>query len=222
MSHFYNRPYKVPVWIVLNNLGPKRTDSIISQVIAEGGFEQPWPANSFVNTLNKMNVNGWKHVLGQKKPFILDVNFVPVAVTKHLQEMFGASVYLTGTHARPYQQALNRKVEKDEDYARIFNDVMALEQDVELSRIFGLANPKSRVYISEGPVKKELLDRIADQVITVGTGDTDTVNVEKKNTKAIKAAIDAELVKRGIIEAEDIVAASDATDDDVVEESVAE
>lgn len=196
MAQFYDRPYRVPVWIVIEPIGPRRAKNLINGIVALGAHYIKWPAQSFLSTVEYLGKNGWNHVVGQAKPFRLDPQFLAVAMNKHVQTVFGPNVTMTGMLERPYHQALDRTIKDNGDYASLFEQALLLERDVSLSQIFGLASPKSKVYISEGPVNEQLISRLCDNLITVGESDSCTVNIKDKKPEEAKELIDKAIESR--------------------------
>lgn len=184
MADFYDRVHRVPVWVVID-LGSKKSAELTEQLVEnDGAFFQPWPARSLIDTVKELGRKGWNHVVSQKYPFTVDVNFVAVAVTRHLKNVFGENAILPGTHDKPYQQALNRRILTVADWERLCNDVLLLEQDVSLSQVFGMASPKAQVYISDRSANLQLVQKLAGKVLTVR--DTDgTINAKGLKTEEI-------------------------------------
>lgn len=193
MTAIYDRPFRVPVWLIID-LAPKKANELIERLVEEdGAYYQAWPARSFIDTLKELGRKGWSHMVDQKKPFTLDTHFLAVAVARHVKNVFGETTMLSGTHERPYQH-LNRRIEKDSDFERLFNDVLANEQDVALSQIFGLAKPQAQVYVTDGNVNRFLVNRLAGKTLTVSETDGN-VNVKGKKLEEAYDLICKELEK---------------------------
>jgi DNA integrity scanning protein DisA with diadenylate cyclase activity len=167
MASYYNQGVKVPVWIV-TDLPENEATALEDALHQDGAVVMEWPSHSFMTTVHEMGKQGWRHVTGKEKPFTVDVNFVSVAAAKHVKTLFGPQAMMTGSHARPYQQALNRKIETEDDYRRIFDEVLALEGETELSNIFQMASRRSAVYISRAPVPSAVVSKLCQNVLTVG------------------------------------------------------
>ncbi len=192
MATIYDRAYKVPAWVVID-LPAKKVEAVIEALVEEHGcHEQYWPANSFVDTVKELGRNGWPHIVNQAKPFVVDISFLGVAVSRHLKNFFGENTILPGSPERPWQHVLNRKVEADADYARIFNDVLRNERPVVLSQVFDVGKPKSKVYVTGPQCDRDLVAKLSDRMITVADSDA-TLNVKGKKVEEIVAAIVQEL-----------------------------
>ena len=92
-----------------------------------------------------------------------------------------------------YSHALNRKVEKPEDFVRLFEDALSMEDPLTLSRMFDLANPKSKLYITRGG-NAEVISKISDFVLTVGDKNS-MISVGKKPVEKVLEEIEAALPK---------------------------
>ena len=178
MATLYDRIYRVPVWVVLD-LPKKTSATIIEKLIEDGVFHQEWPSKTFLTTVKEMGTKGWSHITSQKKPFNLDTNFLSVAASKHVKEVFGENTLLSGHGEKPYQQ-LPRRIETDADYITVFNAVLANEGDIALSQVFGLATPKAKVYVTEGNSNRQTITRIASKTLTVSETDGNIVVKGKK------------------------------------------
>ena len=167
MAAYYNQGVKVPVWIV-TDLPQEDAQALEAALHQDGAIVLEWPSQSFMTTVHEMGKQGWRHVTNKEKPFTVDVNFVSVAAAKHVKSTFGPQAMMTGSHSRPYQQALNRKIETEDDFRRIFDEVLALEGETELSNIFQMSARRSAVYISRAPVPSAVVSKLCQNVLTVG------------------------------------------------------
>lgn len=192
MSVIYDRTFRVPVWVVLD-LPKKTNQALVERLCEDGVYHQQWPARTFINTVKDLGNKGWKHVVDQPKPFNLDVNFLAFATATHIRNTFGENVLMAGNSEVPFQH-LNRRIQQDSDYETVFNTVLANERDVSLSQIFGLAELKTKVYVTESPVNKHLIGRLAGKTLTVSETDG-TIIVKGKKPDEIYDIIVKEIEK---------------------------
>ncbi|CAB5220842.1 hypothetical protein UFOVP244_44 [uncultured Caudovirales phage] len=194
MSYYYDRVHRVPVWVVVD-LPEKEAGILIDQLLDERlAHYQVWPSKSFVDTIHELGRKGWSHLTGQPKPFNIDPGFLGVAAARHVKNVFGENAVLPGTQEQTYAQGVNRRIEKDRDYEALFNDVLALEQDVSLSHLFGLATPKSSVYVSDATTRKDIVNRITNNTLTVSKNDG-TISLKGKKIEEVYAQLKAEIAK---------------------------
>lgn len=191
MSAYYNQGIKTPVWIV-TDLPADVAAELETALSADGAKVFEWPAQSFMTTVHEMAKQGWKHVVNREKPFAVDVNFVSVAAARHIKNTFGPSAMLTGSHARPYQQSLNRQIETEDDYRRLFDEVLSLEGETELSNIFQMAARRAMVYVSRSPVPAAVVNKLARNVLTVGDQNC-TVSTKGLTTEELIEAVKNEV-----------------------------
>jgi hypothetical protein len=180
----YNTMYTVPVWIVLSLDQAKEDEAaqylaIREALVGADAYEQPWPSASFKDTVKKLGGRGWRHAV-KELPYIIDSHFLPVAVADHVKSFFDDSKSL-GQASRPWHQAIDRKISTEADYARIFNQVLAVEDPLSLSKLFDVGDKcygdRTRYYVffSDSTAPKNVLRAIAANVIVVGPGsDVDT------------------------------------------------
>ncbi|MGH2638632.1 MAG: hypothetical protein ACRDF4_05040 [Rhabdochlamydiaceae bacterium] len=188
MGNYYDQGIKAPVWIV-TAVNDSQTEALERAVHENGGAVLEWPAQSFMTTVFEMGKRGWKHVVDQKKPFTVDVNFVTCAVAKHIKKIFGPSAMLTGSQMRPYQHALGRRIETEDDYRRIFDEVLSLEAETELSNIFQMASRRSVLYISRSPVPTNVIQKLARNILTVGEENSTVSSKDMTNDELIETVL---------------------------------
>ena len=204
MSMIYNRAFKVPSWVVINL--PKDDSKLIVDAFTElGALNVKWPASEFPVTVQEMAKRGWFSEVNQSRPFFISVDFLNVAVTQHLKK-FGENKTLSGTPDVPSSQ-LNRKINDDVDYVRLFNDIMDSETDVSLSHIFSIGEichatgyEQVKTFVSAGPVATKALQKVSDRVITIGYegSDLDLTGVEASLRG--KAAVEFVAAQLGYVE----------------------
>jgi len=180
MSMIYNTAYRVSSWVVVNL--PKDSAKIITAAFsALGAHEIKWLSNSFINTIQGLSKRGWASEVSKERPFIVNQDFMNVAITAHLKN-YGENKTMSGTPDKPWS-AINRNITCDEDYARIFDEVMAGEPDITLSHIFSIGElchrngeEQVKTFVTIGPVAKKALQKVSDRVITIG-GASDDVDL---------------------------------------------
>lgn len=176
----YNQAYKVPVWVVIKAETNTESERIALDFVAADARHVVWPASTFPVTVNELGKRGWAHEVNQPFPLFMSVNFLMFAISKHLDANLGSTKRLSGNATQSYS-TLDRKIERDNDYARLFNDVIGLENDISLSYLFDIAKicyenrEKTRVFVTTGDVPIKLLQKISDRVITIGDAGSDVV-----------------------------------------------
>jgi hypothetical protein len=192
----YNRVYSVPVWISANLSGDDAVKFGDAFDAAEA-LVVPWPSDSYPLTVAELGGRGWGHEVNKPMPFFVSLNFLHFAITKHLTKALGLTASLSGQPTAPYS-VLDRKVQSGDDHARLFNDVLSLETDVALSRLFSIGDlchmegkKQFRVFVSTGKnIPTKLLQRIAGRVITVGGAGSDIVAEGRPIDEVIQDTID--------------------------------
>lgn len=186
MSIIYNRVYRVPVWVIVN-LPADQAKEIVKAFDEHGALSVKWPDREFLNTVAGMGSQGWREEVTKERPFFVSVDFMKVAVKKHLT-VFGANKSLSGTPDSSWSR-MNRKIETDEDYVRLFNDIMSAEPDVLLSHLFSIGElchqagrEQVKTFITVGPAPLKVLQKVSDNVITVGDSTCD-INVTGEEVK---------------------------------------
>lgn len=174
MAMAYHRVFKVPAWVILDKMTKSRRAAVIEWMAGAEARVQDWPANTYPKALYEYRNKGYAHALPAKGPFVLETQLLIRSAAEHVKATLGPTSYLGGSVSQPTNR-IDRKVEKDEDLVTIFNDLLSLEDPISLSQIFQIAEKchrddikVSRVWVTNGPVPKNLLTRIADRVITIG------------------------------------------------------
>jgi hypothetical protein len=175
MAMSYHKVFKVPTWVILNQMTKGRSKAVAEWFAEAGALNQPWPGNSFPDAVFAYRGKGYAHALPEKQRFILPVDLLLRAASEHVKTVLGPTSYLAGSVGLPPGQ-LNRVVEKPEDLVNIFNDLISLEDPIALSQVFQVAERCYReeapklypCWVTAGPAPKSLLTRISGRVITVG------------------------------------------------------
>jgi len=179
MSVTYTQVFKVPVWVILNN-GRLTNTEMRDFFIEADAKEVAWGAETFPLTVDAMSRKGWHHIVNQKMPYVTDLNFLQVAINSHIQYTYGTTKYLSGAQILTIKN-LNKKIETGDDYVRLYNDVMAIEPDINMSKLFDIAenckyNKKTyKVFFSCGNIPKNILQKVSNSVITIGGEGSDIV-----------------------------------------------
>lgn len=190
----YNQTYKVPVWVVVNTGNHADSEKIAKEFTAADARPVVWPAATFPITVSELGRKGWAHEVNQAFPLFMSVNFLMFAISKHLDANFGSTKRLSGNATQSYS-TLNRKIECGDDYVRLFNDVLGLENDISLSYLFDIAKvcvenrEKTRVFVTVGNVPIKLLQKVSDRVITVGDAGSDVVATGRDASEVATDAI---------------------------------
>lgn len=181
MPSIYNQVYQAPLWVSINLAGERgqnpTLDAMVNYLVVNGATAQPWPSATFKDTIKKLTTRGWAHAV-KPFPYVLDQNFVMVAAAEHLKETCGPNKSLNLGTNKPWHHLVDRRVESPEDYARVFDHILSLQDAITLSHVFDLGdrchnnNVKSYVLFTVGNPPINLLRTIAQTVIVVGeTGD---------------------------------------------------
>lgn len=183
MAMAYHRVFKVPTWIVINDMTKARAKAVMAWLKEAEAYPVEWPAKTFPKALLEYRNKGYAHALPEY-PFVLETTLLIRAAAEHLKNVIGPTSYLAGSVNMPTNR-LNRRAENDTDLVTIFNDLLSLEDPIALSQIFQVQERCFRedtkrhfAWVSTGPgVPKNLLTRIADRVITIGDDPTNDLCV---------------------------------------------
>lgn len=176
MSMIYNKVYRVPAWLVIS--GNKSVSKVVITAFKElGAHEVKWLASTFPATVSVLATQGWRHEVNKPMPFFVNPDFLNYALSQHIKG-FGFNKSLTGQSANA-MSAINRQVTSVNDYVRIFNDLIINESDIALSHLLSIGelchgeHDKIKVFVSADGVPKNILQRLADRVITIGGAGSD-------------------------------------------------
>jgi hypothetical protein len=190
MSELYEKVYKAKVWISIDT--NKMSGSIIDAFVQMGAYNQIWPTETLQRTLDKMAKEGYYVPLKSTVfPRWATEELCESILFKHMSEIAGEAVFTLPMES--YSSKLNRKVEKPEDFFRIFEDCLGMEDPLTLSRMFDLAKPKSLLYITHHG-NSDVLAKIAENFLTVGDKSS-MISVGKKPITEIVAEIEEALPK---------------------------
>jgi hypothetical protein len=185
MPMIYYKTFIVPMWVVVSDNTKYRT--IMRYFDQKHARLQEWPSLGFKETLLSFGKKGWSHVIPEhsgdepRPSFIVNPQLLMMAITEHIQKRFGPN---TIVHFSYPTHRLNRQIESDADYDRIFNEILSLQSPTALSQMFQVAErchqenaPRDLLWVTPAPCETKLLTRIANHVITIGEGQDYTINV---------------------------------------------
>lgn len=174
MSHIYNQTFRVPIWVVVNTKSQGHRSAVAEYLSENGALEQPWPADTYVNTVKELTKKGWAHAIGPT-PFVLDPGFIMVSVASHVNSTLGANKMVNfASSTSPWHHMISRSINSDADYTRIFNEIMCLQDTITLSHMFSVAErchsdgKKTYVFYTVGEPVTKVLHSFSNNVIVVG------------------------------------------------------
>ena len=189
MSFVYGKPYKVPVWISIDGKLGQKGQQIIDLLKPYEPYIVAWPADTFHLTIKALASQGWHHETRRQRPFAANKDFIMVAVTKHLK-----GKHLSGSPTQAYH-TLNRNIEVDGDYNRLFNQILDIEPSISLCQVFDIGalchndGKQKKVFLTFGAPPTNILQRLADRVITVGEEGAEVVTSERTPEDVTKEVV---------------------------------
>ena len=192
MSIIYNKVYKVPAWVVVS--GPKDTAKLVSKAFTVlGAAEIKWIADTFPMTVVSLATRGWSHEVNKQMPFFMNPDFLNVAASAHVKQ-YGLNKNLTGISANSMSN-IDRKITSGDDYVRIFNDVLCNESTMALSHLFSIAEQcygereNIKVFVTAGQIPQNILQRLAERVITIGGTGSDIQFPETVDEESLEVIV---------------------------------
>jgi hypothetical protein len=170
---YYNKLFKVKVWVVLEDLSKKLNSELIDFFKKAEAHIVSWPAPYFVDTIKLLRSRGWEHEFeseGSGK-LVLSPQFLNYAFTYHLKTI-NPHTLITNDVERPVN-TINREVVSEKDYERMFNEMMEIFSPISLSMTFNIGqlchgNDKQvKVFVSEGEIPDLSIRKLADNVIRI-------------------------------------------------------
>ncbi|MEM4380504.1 MAG: hypothetical protein QXL01_07485, partial [Thermoplasmatales archaeon] len=173
MSQFYDRNYRVKVWVILDGLTKKKTKMLLDWFKEAEAHIVQWPAKTFKDTLEELKSRGWTHIFEKDSAgkIILPSQFLNIAFLEHLRKTNPVTM-MSNIVTKPVHY-LNREVLNDNDYERIFNDMMGIFEPQYISFVFNIGklchfdDKQVKVFVSEGPAPKNVLASISENLITI-------------------------------------------------------
>jgi len=171
--YYYDRTYKVPVWVIVEGLSKRRTQLIMDSFAETTALNLPWPSKTFKETLEGFKNKGWAHAFQPDHTggYVLDTQLLNIAFLEHLK-LYNPATMLSGNVTKPVHH-LNRVIKNDDDIERLFNEFLSTFEPKIMSFAFNIGdlchmgnNPR-KVFVSEGPVPQSILSALADNLITV-------------------------------------------------------
>lgn len=177
MSLYYE-VHKVPFIVVLCE--SKRSDFVLKWFQKNEALIQKWPGQTFKDTLMSFKTKGWEEYLKEGK--ILHSQLLDQAFVEHIKKSFFSHAQVSfSTHLTP---RINRKIETDFDYQRIFDEMISNVEPIQLSYLFQVQEkcfskktPNYKLWLTEAPAPINVLNKIAEKIVTIGEGDNFTIDI---------------------------------------------
>jgi hypothetical protein len=185
MGIFYNQVYKVPNWVVVQDMDGNKADFVIEWLTAHGALNVQWPSQTFKATIDSFRKRGWEQHFKDSIP-VIPPQLLVTAVMEHIK-MFGpnSGAGFSGIMAH----RIDRSVRVEADYSRIFDDFLNQQTNVALSQAFQIGDRchseyrKCVLWVTKEPVYKKLLTALSDKVITIGESEFYDVNLKNAEGK---------------------------------------
>lgn len=183
---YYDRVYRVKVWVFLEDLPKKMSADLLDFFEKAEARLVKWPAKSFKDTIYELKNKGWAH---EFKPdssgnTIISPQFLNLAFVTHLKKTNPQAVILNDFERPIY--TIDRRIDSDSDYERIFNEVASIFSSTSLSMVFMIGelchgpHAQVKVFVSDEKAPNSVIKKIADNVITIKKDGGDI------NTKSLK------------------------------------
>jgi hypothetical protein len=182
MAFYYDRTFKVPMWALLGS--SQKNNDVIGWLKENGAVHVPWP-NGFQKTVMAFKYKGWRHEIKDTLPYVLNPQLLALAVIEHLNAL---NPYARVDATIPLHR-LDRNIRSDDDYDRIFNDVLSIQSSLNISQIFKVGelchsgDKKHKIFVSELPVNMNSVIKVSDNIIKIGEGKEYDFNLNEKDVK---------------------------------------
>jgi len=167
-----------------NGLTEKQKDVLTKTMPKKGVTFMPWPAKFYKDEVFKYKDQGYAEAI-QTPPYFLDMNSLGIRAAMSLLKKYNEQAQLSGKPM--YHRFVNNRIEKDEDYEKMMNEMLALNDDITLSQIFNLAEKENEIYLSFDAYLP-VIQKLAKEIVTVGNGDSFNVNITDKPQKELLIA----------------------------------
>lgn len=173
MSNFYDRTYKVKVWVLLEGFGKKKSETLMDWFKERKTCVVEWPGKTFYKAFDNLKSKGWAESFKKDSAGVLnlDPQVVSLAFFDHLKAMNPKSV-LDGITSKPIHH-LNRQIISHDDYERLFNDLVQIHNEKIISFAFNIGElchfneNKIKVFVTDGSAPHNIISSLADNVLTI-------------------------------------------------------
>ena len=187
MSAYYDRPFPVDKWIIATGLTDKQKEIFTKTMPKKGVTFMPWPSLFYKDEILSYTHLGYAEYI-KPYPFFLDINSLAIRAAQSLLRKYNQNSQLSGMPL--YHRQVNNKIENDEDYTRVMNEILTLNDEITLSQIFNLAENKDHTFVSYD-AHKPTIQKIATKIITIGNGNSFDIDLTDKPQKDLIVAISA-------------------------------
>jgi hypothetical protein len=184
---YYDRPYRIQKWIVGCNLNEKQEELLKKSMPKVNSKLRLWPAAEMKSELDTLAKEGYRDQVNQPMPHFLDLTLALRAVINITRRQFQNAQI---SPRPPYHRHCNNRIERDEDYARLCNEILRQNDDTTLSQVFDTGMAQNDTWVSLN-ADLQVVTKLAVKVLTIGNDDTCDINLANLNAKDLIVAISA-------------------------------
>lgn len=194
MTYTYIATMKVPNWLVVGNISKAKREKVINFFIENGAHQVEIDVDGFVDHIKSYRGRGYFNVFNEKDitiPYeLLDRSFYDYMV-----KLYGnVSLFPVQSHI------IKRGIKSDNDYKRLFGQMLAMQPDIALSRTFQigeLCHDQHRPKRPQWFVSDDLGDipnRLSDRCISIG-GSEDDIDISDIKGKDFEIKLEERIIE---------------------------
>lgn len=174
----YYKVYKTPIWVVLHPSA--KFEAVKKWFKKADAFLQSDLSDGFMETVLSFKSRGWESKF--KDGAILPDQLLNQAFVEHIKKVTLPSAtfgYPTNLTCR-----MDRKLSTEADYKRLFNEMLSLVSDIDLSYLFQIQekchNAKGenyKLFLTDDSFSPKVITTLADKVIEIGEGPQYTIDL---------------------------------------------
>jgi hypothetical protein len=172
MSFIYYQTEKVDTWTCIDE-GSAKAASALKWFLHHDAHQVVWPSITFHETVAELAKSGWhEHV--KPFPYFMNTDLLQTATKRHIEKFCGPFVTFG---AKQHLFKMNRKIESDADYVRLFDDMLLNQDSIFLSGQFKIgelckdqSGKRYSMFVTTGYCNRKVIDLVSEKVITVGDG----------------------------------------------------
>lgn len=189
-GHVYHKVERVPMWFVVGDT--KHQEKVVKWLEEAEALHREWPSIYFKPAC--MALKGRYKSMFAAEPVVFTKDFIVRAATDAVRMISSRSTLNLNL---PITR-ISKIVKDDSDYTRIFDEILKLLQPIALSQMFqigehtiGARRGENRMaFYTVGNCNKELLTWMADRVITIGDGESYTIDLSDVKANQVKKTLE--------------------------------
>jgi hypothetical protein len=185
MAKYYHT-HKVPTWVVLHP--SKKADKVKKWFAKSGAYFPKDLAKGFKDTVLSYKNKGWASQFDKPPTHQLSDQLLNIAFAEHIKK--NTFSHITYEYPSNLTCRMDRRVSTEEEYEALFNQMLSLISEIELSYMFQVQELCSKstgdnyhLFLTEAGFCNTVVNSLSKKIIQIGDGEAYDINLNDADKK---------------------------------------